>query len=288
MSLAHAILKRQRAAFLSLATIGLLCGGVESSQAQALNATTWTETISGYVDAAFDGSAGVDVLAPEDLSLNSSGNNWNLIGDVTFGTSGPPSVTVSMSGNLQSGVSSVFGGSSYAYVTFEFRVRQNAAPPVSVTEVPVTVHSSGSADATGNVNLYAGAFAYLDISSQLQGPLAAFGTGASNDPADPNHDSFDMTQSFSVPPGTVLQGEMAASAGVGSELVMLGYNSGATAFIDPVIEVADEIIPGTSSSYRDYFDIEFGSGYQIGNPTAVEQKTWSDLKALYKSGTPSR
>lgn len=280
MSLAIKLWK-QRTAFWAAGMLACM-GGLGSSQAQSLSPAMWSETLTLLADQSFGGSAGIDQLVPENLSDRIAGSSWELEGDVEYGPSGPPSVTSTMRGTLQSGVNALFAGTAYAFISFEFRVNQIANPPVAVAMVPVTVHSRGAAEATGNAALPASAFAILSLFSPFAGPLVEFEANASNDPVGPGSESFDRTETFSVAPGTIVMGEMVASAVVAAEIIVPGNTSSAMAFVDPVIQVADAIIPGTSASYGDFFTIEFGPGYDaLENPTALQNATWSEVKALY-------
>ena len=53
----------------------------------------------------------------------------------------------------------------------------------------------------------------------------------------------------------------------------------AVGMVDPIIEVADEVIPGTSSSYRDFFEIEFSPGYDAQTP--VRRATFGEIKRRF-------
>jgi len=48
-----------------------------------------------------------------------------------------------------------------------------------------------------------------------------------------------------------------------------------------VIEISDEIIPGSSANYRDHFAIEYGPGYYALGPTPTVPTSWGRVKALY-------
>jgi hypothetical protein len=56
----------------------------------------------------------------------------------------------------------------------------------------------------------------------------------------------------------------------------------ATASIETAIEVADQLIPGTSTNYRDFYELEFSPGYYALRPEAVQSSTWSEVKSLYR------
>jgi len=51
--------------------------------------------------------------------------------------------------------------------------------------------------------------------------------------------------------------------------------------IDPVIEVADEVIPGTAVNYRDYFGVEFAPGYDALGSVPTRNATWGMIKKRY-------
>ena len=61
-----------------------------------------------------------------------------------------------------------------------------------------------------------------------------------------------------------------------------GGSTHATASIEMAIEVADQLILGTSTNYRDVYEIECSPGLFALDPVAVQGSTWSTVKSLYR------
>jgi hypothetical protein len=72
---------------------------------------------------------------------------------------------------------------------------------------------------------------------------------------------------------------MTATASMGTVSTGGAATGTATGMIDPVIEIADQTIPGTSSSYRDYYTLEFSEGYDAQTP--VERTTFGRIKRMF-------
>ncbi len=78
---------------------------------------------------------------------------------------------------------------------------------------------------------------------------------------------------------TLVSMSTAASAGLmASGEARTGSTTG---MIDPVIEIVDDPIPGSSGSYRECFSIEFSEGYDA-QTTPVKRITRGELKRLYR------
>jgi len=244
-----------------------------------LSETMWSESLSLSADASSAGQPGVDSALPEPLIDNLSGSQYSIDGSVSFGPPGPPQATSTVSGSYTSGLNTYLGGSAYVRIDFSFQVRQTSPPPVSVSAVPISVHAAGTVNASGDAAMFANAYSSFDLST-IQGPLVSYDIMASNATGG-SSDSFNETYQTTLAPDFTVSGAMTASANVGAEGPQPNIQGTATAFIDPVIEVVDDVIPGTSSSYRDYFDIEFGSGYFALDTTPVEPTTWGQLKTRY-------
>jgi hypothetical protein len=84
-------------------------------------------------------------------------------------------------------------------------------------------------------------------------------------------------------PDEVVSGEIFVDASIGAESPTEGTASTAEATFDPVIEIADMTIPGTTASYRDYFTVEFSPGYFALGQVPVERTTWGQIKRLYRN-----
>jgi len=244
-----------------------------------LSATMWNESLSLDADATSGGQPGADSELPEPLSDNLSGSQYSIDGSVSFGPPGPPQATSTVSGSYTSGLNNFLGGNAYVRIDFTFQVRQTSSPPVSVSAVPITVHAAGSVNATGDAAMFANASSSFELFTS-QGPLVSYDVMASNGTGG-SSDSFNEMFQTTLAPDLTVSGAMTASANVGAEGLQPNIQGSATAFIDPVIEVVDDVIPGTGSSYRDYFDIEFGSGYFALDTVPVEPATWGQIKTRY-------
>jgi hypothetical protein len=94
--------------------------------------------------------------------------------------------------------------------------------------------------------------------------------------------SFDTTFTYALAPGTIVDGSLETLAHVAVELGAVEDFAKATAFIDPQFTVSDDLIPGTSSKYSDFYEIEYGPGYwALGNPSPINSVTWGKIKSLY-------
>ena len=242
--------------------------------------TAWNESLSFGADQQSDSHAGVDPDNPEPQSGSLSGSSWNLDGSITFGPAGPPQATSTINGSYNSGLSGFLGGTAYVRIDFEWAVRQTSTPPVSVSLVPVKVEADGKAEADGDAAMFAVADADFNIAT-ISGPLMSLEAIVDNSSGSAV-DSFEVDTTIMLAPDVVVFGDLTASANIAAEVLQGGTSSSATAFIDPVFEVSDELIPGTSSSYKDFFEVEFGAGYfALGNPTPVKTTTWGKIKSLY-------
>ena len=266
-----------------------LAGLLDSAATQPLNATQWFESLSIDAGSQPGGSVGIDDSQPEPLAGSLTSANWNIEGDIVFGPPGPPHATTHVNGSYQSGLIFI-GATGYVMISFEFRVAAASAPPVPVTMVPMRVQSQGRAEVTGDVDFFASALAFLDLWSAA-GPLVSLEARATNDPGDnnPNLDSFNETRSFSAPANAVLSGSMVATATIQAEVPPAGIAATGEAFIDPIIEVSDDLIPGTSTRYSDVFEVEFSDGYFAqGDPTPVAPTSWSRVKSAYLGRRPAQ
>jgi hypothetical protein len=167
-------------------------------------------------------------------------------------------------------------------IDFQFQVLESAMPPVPVTAVPVHIHAQGTADATGDSTLRAASFSRFTLISTallISWDVSADNVGGGAPPSD----SFDNDDQLELAPDEVISGEIFVDAGIGAESPPLVAGSSAEATFDPVIEVADMTIPGTSAKYRDFFTVEFSPGYFALGQSPVEQTTWGKIKRLYRN-----
>jgi len=261
------------AAFLSSI---VLLGATSPGSAQQPTTTQWNEALSLTADLQMGGAGGADSEVPESLSDELSGAQYSVNGSVTFGTSGPPQVTCTVTGSYTSGLQTYLAGSAYARIDFQFRVHQTATPPVPVSTVPITVHTEATGEASGTMNSFG--YASFELLS-FTGPIVDYSisVGSYSPPAS---DSFNETYAMDAVPDQIYEGAMTANAGLGVEELQSSLAGTATTFIDPVIEIGDEVIVGTTSNYRDYFTIEFGSGYMLGS-VPVQPATWGEIKSRY-------
>jgi hypothetical protein len=244
-----------------------------------LTNTTWNESLSLSADATSGGQPGQDSDLPEPLLDNLNGSQYSVDGSISFGPPGPPQATCVVNGSYTSGLNVYLGGTAYVRIDFTFQVRQTSSPPVTVGAVPINVHAAGSVSASGDAAMFANALSSFELYT-FQGPLVSYDIMVSNGTGG-NSDSFNEMYQTSLAPELTVSGAMTASANVGAEALQPNTQGNATAFIDPVIEVVDDVIPGTSSSYRDYFDIEFGSGYFALDTVPAEPATWGQIKTRF-------
>jgi hypothetical protein len=252
----------------------------DSRTQSTLETASWIESIILTTSDADTSGTGLDDAAPEPLDVSILRGSYSLEGTVTFPQSGPPNAAVTLSAQHQSGLV-LLGALAGARIDFQFRVVENAQPPVPVTTVPVHVHAQGFAEASGDTTIRTASFSMFDLISNA-GVLVHSAVSADNvGGGAPPSDSFDYDGQLDLLPGDVVSGEMLADASVGAESPPEGTSIQAGATADPVIEIADAIIPGTSAGYRDYFTVEFSPGYYALGQSPVERTTWGKIKRLY-------
>ena len=240
-----------------------------------LSDAAWNETLTLTTNLGTDYYPGVDPAVPEPQVGSLSGTNYGADGSVTFG-SGPPNVTSSANATYTSGIT-YLGVTSYCRIDFQFAVRQTSAPPVAVTTVPVNVTVQGTVGVAGGI--FASAFSTVNLAT-FQGPIASWAAGVDNS-AGTATDGFNETVQIDLAPDLVVDGDMTADAGIAGEVLVTGTFATASSWVDPVIAVADETIPGSSDSYRDHYEIEFSPGYYALDQSPVERTTWGKIKRLY-------
>jgi len=249
--------------------------------ALCLNPAGWSEATTLTYEANFQNVDGGHPLSPDILSESLSGSGWSITADVFFGPPGPPQATVTA--GAQTAASAALNASASVGIAFEFQIISIATPPVAVSTVPITLYTQGTVSTSGAAGLRPRANASITVYGN-SGTLVNESILATGDPTDdlPASDAFAINAAAAYPPGVVLDAFMQATAHVSTEVSAAG-TAGAIAYIDPEISVADEIIPGTSVNYRDYFEIEYSEGYwALGNPAPVEPTTWGRLKQRAK------
>jgi hypothetical protein len=224
---------------------------------------------------------GVDDAVPEPLTASLVGTGYSLDGQVVFPQEGAPNVDVTLGAQHQGGLT-LTGSLVGCRIDFQFRVLESATPPVPVTTVPVHIHAQGTADATGDSTLRAASFSRFTLISIAL--LESWDVSADNvGGGAPPSDSFDNDDQLELAPDEVVSGEIFVDASIGAESPTEGTASTAEATFDPVIEIADMTIPGTTASYRDYFTVEFSPGYFALGQVPVERTTWGQIKRLYRN-----
>ncbi len=261
---------------LMAAGLVLLAGRVEAQF--PLSSTLWEENISLTVGPSTAGFQGSDSAIPESHTEELSGIGYAVAGSVGFGSAGPPEGTAEVTWNISEGNTSL-NLSSIVSIDFQFRVVETATPPVSVTDVPVHLLATGG----GAVRNVFGSRATSSFRFQAVGAgiliTSSLDVNGDSGTSDPATDAFTIDQTPAIPVDTVTLVGMSASASMLNVSVGAVATGTATGTIDPVIEIADELIPGTSSSYRDFFAIEFSDGYDAQTP--VERITFGELKRRF-------
>jgi len=264
----------------SAAPLVLLCGLVlipASATAQfPLSPALWDESISLEVEGSSSMFAGSDPQAPEPHTETLSGTGYSTSGVIGFGMGGPPLGTAKVTWDLASGNPSL-DLSSLVNIDFQARVIQTAEPPVAVSEVPVHVTAVGTAAVEDVFGTRATSFFRFQAFSPSV--LVTNTLDLSGNSGMPASDSFSIDETPSVSVGMAILVGMSATASMGIVSNPSPAAGEATGTINPVIEIADEIIPGTSSSYRDFFAMEFSDGYDVQTP--VERITISELKRRF-------
>ena len=263
---------------LSLMIVGLLGSPVPGEAQFDLSPAIWDENISLSVGSTSTSFSGSDLAVPEPHTEDLSGVGYDVTGSVGFGTAGPPEGTATVTWNVAEGGPSLQLSSSVS-IDFQLRVIATGTPPVAVSEVPVRLVATGS----GSAQEIFGSRATASFRFQAPGtPVLITDTiDVDGNPGSPNPavDAFTIDEMVSLPVDSVVLVGMSATASMGVVSVPAATTGSATGTIDPVVEVVDETIPGTSSSYREYFLIEFSEGYDAQTP--VKRATFGELKARY-------
>ena len=242
----------------------------------------WNESLNlDAVPDENDNQVGISSSTPEPLSGSLSGPGYSLSGSVSFASPGAPNATSQVSGSYSSGLQ-FLGGSAYCRIDFQFGVVMTSTPPVVVVDVPVDVEIQGRVEVSGNGDIFANAFSSVNFGTTV-GPLGAWSAVVANS-SGPDTASFDERDlRFLVAQASVVFGDMTASASISAEVLVPDSGTFAFAWVDPVIEVADELIPGGGgATYRDHFEIEFADGYWALGQAPNRNTTWGRIKQLYR------
>ena len=241
--------------------------------------TEWVESVYLSTTHGQDTHDWLHSARPEPLSGSLTGADYSLRGSISFPAAGPPNTTAHLEANYQSGLT-FLGAAATAQIYFQFRVVQTAIPPGTVAAVPVDIQAQGIAEASGDASLTPFATSFLNLSTPA-GPFVEWWALASANSSDPRSDSFNNSEQFDLGPGVVVSGHMYADARLMANILQTAGSAAATATIDPVIGVADAVIPGTPVNYRDCFEIEFSRGYDALGPTPTRSVTWGMLKKQF-------
>ena len=252
------------------------------SRTTSLESTSWLESIVLTSSDSSLSRDGVDDAVPEPLTASLVGVGYSLDGQVVFPQQGAPNVAVTLGAQHESGGPALIGSLVGCRIDFQFRVLESATPPVPVTTIPVHLHAKGTAEANGDSTLRAASFSRFTLISIAL--LESWDVSADNvGGGSPSSDSFDNEDQLELAPDEVVSGEIFVDASIGAESPLGETVSSTDATLDPVIEVADMTIPGTSARFRDFFTIEFSPGYFALGQVPVERTTWGKIKRLYEN-----
>jgi hypothetical protein len=259
---------------LSLVAAGLvvLAGRVEAQF--PLSPTIWDENISLTVGPSSTSFSGSDPAVPEPHTGELSGLGYDVAGSVGFGSAEPPVGTAQVDWDVSEGNTSL-QLSSVVSIDFQCRVVETAPPPVGVTEVPVHLMATGDVSADDVF----GSRATSSFRFQAVGTAVLITANLDISGDSETSDTFAIDETPPIPVDTIVLVGMSASASMNTVSISAVETGSATGMIDPVVEIADEIIPGTTSSYRDFFSIEFSEGYDAQTP--VTRITFGELKRRF-------
>ena len=252
-----------------------------TGSAQLIDPATWVENVSLDADASVGSASGSDDALPEPLIPGLGGPGYDIDGSVTFNSPGAPNTTAAMSASYTSGLSSFLGGAAHCEINFSFRVVETSPPPFTLANVRVDITASGTADAGGDSELFANVSAIFIVGTPAQPTLVNLCAEANNN--DFPSSSFNETNQIILGPTGGANVTMIATASINGEVLVSGTSATATAFVDPVIVISDDlIVGGNGAKYSDHYAIEFADGYwALGMPTPVEHTTWGKIKRLY-------
>ena len=247
-----------------------------SAQLEPSSWTEWIEFGSGDFNASISGER---PHYPDPLSERFYDPHYLCDASVSFPLTGPPSGTIRGELTIDTPEAAPFLVVRFDFESF-FRVQQLGTPPVAVNFVPVTIQRAGHAEIPvgyppAPVPMTVSVHTEFHVSSDL-GTIEIADEIAANNFGGAQQSSFAETHQFWLPlqetasvyAFTVLDIGGATSAG----------SVEATGWIDPVIEVADAIIAGTSNSYREFFKVETSPGFWA---LPTETKSWGAIKRMF-------
>lgn len=245
-----------------------------------LSPALWSESISLSVETIVldtDSFTGSDPYAPEPNFLEVSGTGYNATGSVTFGSGDAPEGTAQVTWDIGAAGAALNLTTSVG-IDFQVRVTETSTPPVSVTEVPVNLQASGSVSVIQFFGPRATSFFRFQVPTTTV--IITRNLDLHGDPDSTNtSDSFTIDETPMIPPDLVALVSMSATSSMGTVSTGGATTGSATGMVDPVIEIADQIIPGTSDSYRDYFTLEVSDGLTGNVP--VQRVTFGELKRMF-------
>jgi hypothetical protein len=220
---------------------------------------------------------GADAVRPEPQDAVVGANGYVLSGSVTFDP-GPPNTRTSIEGD-NTGTFFDMVGQAVSTIVFEFVVRETSPPPAAVSRVPVTAVLRGGATAGGDAALFASGFASADLSTP-RGSVGYWSTEVDN-AGGPASREFNETVRHELSPHVIVTGTLTARSRMATDIRERRTTASASAWVDPVIAIADETIPGTAVNYRDHFQIETAPGYWALDTVPARTTTWGKIKRLY-------
>jgi hypothetical protein len=243
---------------LAILTFVQLVAAAGSASAQLADAL-WTESVSIQANLEFGGQTGSDNSKPENVTGTLDGTDYTAMGSVHYTPSLVPAVTCEASTNYQSGALDILTVDTFANVIWEFVVVESASGGPSVSSVPINVIAQGSAAVIADAASLAAASASFEIRYLNTGVAVVYETIVANNVGGgtPLSDSFAVSGNFALPIGEVFRAMIMTGASSRASFDQGAAVGSGTGYVDPVIEVADELIPGTSESYRDYYQVEF-------------------------------
>lgn len=266
--------------FLAAAMLVLLAGRAEAQF--PLSPALWQENISldvQTIESQMTSFMGSDPNAPEPRTEALTGIGYDVTGSIEFGSTESPEGTAQVTWDI-SEAGAALNLTSIVNIDFQVRVIETAPPPVSVTEVPVHLLATGSVSVEqifGPRATSSFSFRVIGTSVVISANLDLYGDPDSTKTTD----SFTIDETPLVPPDVVVLVSMSAAAQMGTVGTGGTATGSAVGMVDPIIEIADETIPGTTNSYRDFFTVEFSDGYNAQTP--VIPVTWGQLKQLFNT-----
>jgi len=249
-----------------------------------LSDALWTESVSIQANLEFGGQTGSDNSKPENIAGTLDGADYVATGSVHYTPSLVPAVTCQASTNYQSGALDILTVDTFASVIWEFVVVESASGGPSVSSVTINVLAEGSAAVTADAATLAAANARFEIRYLNTGVAVVYEDIVANNVGGgtPLSDSFAVSNSFALPIGEVFRAMIMTGASSRASFDQGAAVGSGTGYVDPVIEVADELIPGSSESYRDYYQVEFSQGYDTGVTTPVRSNaSMGRLKSMF-------